>query len=100
MVVESDVREAEKFATAWKYLQGAHHRLDEARVMGEVQQAGGFLPERLNEVVNTLCEQARAAQQLILAVDRPSVPRWSRATRHTTSGACASPPGRNGVNGG
>ncbi len=22
MVVESDVREAEKFATAWKYLQG------------------------------------------------------------------------------
>ena len=70
MPVNGDVREVEKYATAWKSLESAHCRLDEAGFLARPEQSPGLPPERLDEVVATLCQQARAAQHLASVVDQ------------------------------
>lgn len=70
MPVNSDVREVEKYATAWKSLESAHCRLDVAGFLARPEQSPGLSRERLEEVVAMLCQQARAAQQLVNVVDQ------------------------------
>ena len=61
--------ELDQYVTARDVLASVQNELDEPDRWGELLQPADLSPDRLDDVVGTLCQQAKAAQRLASAAE-------------------------------
>jgi hypothetical protein len=69
MAVPGHIDELDHYVMARGFLDSVQKELDDPDRWRGVVNPADLSPDRLNDVVGTLCQQAKAAQQLALAAE-------------------------------